>query len=148
MGRKDAPRTRIPCTRDGAHSGERPIHDRLFPKARIWYQLRVRRYRGYNQGSSGFLQILYIILTNIIFDSQDGAFDDAVKGVDAIEHTASPFNLKVQGPQGELLDLRTVYGFLSFLRSYRSGCPGNCEYPQECIGIRVCYGDPILPCES
>ncbi len=29
---------------------------------------------------------------------QDGAFDDAVKGIDAIVHTASPYNLKADDP--------------------------------------------------
>ena len=37
-----------------------------------------------------------------MWTSQDGAFDDAVKGVDAIEHTASPADFKAQDPQGEL----------------------------------------------
>ena len=30
-----------------------------------------------------------------------GAFDEAVKGVDAIEHTASPFHFKADDPSGE-----------------------------------------------
>jgi hypothetical protein len=34
---------------------------------------------------------------------QDGAFDEAVKGVDAVEHTASPFNTQFDDPQGELI---------------------------------------------
>jgi hypothetical protein len=32
--------------------------------------------------------------------AQEGAFDEAVKGVDAIEHTASPFHLKADDPDG------------------------------------------------
>jgi len=31
---------------------------------------------------------------------QDGAFDEAVKGVDAVEHTASPFHLHADDPEG------------------------------------------------
>ena len=31
---------------------------------------------------------------------QEGAFDEAVKGVDAIEHTASPFHFKADEPDG------------------------------------------------
>ena len=31
--------------------------------------------------------------------AQDHAFDEAVKGVDAIEHTASPFHFNVKDPQ-------------------------------------------------
>lgn len=30
-----------------------------------------------------------------------GAFDEAVKGVDAIEHTASPFHFKAEDPAGK-----------------------------------------------
>lgn len=32
--------------------------------------------------------------------TKEGAFDEAVKGVDAIEHTASPFHFKADDPQG------------------------------------------------
>ena len=41
-----------------------------------------------------------VIVQNI---TSPGAFDEAVKGVDAIEHTASPFNLDADDPDGELL---------------------------------------------
>jgi nucleoside-diphosphate-sugar epimerase len=34
---------------------------------------------------------------------QEGAFDEAVKGVDAIEHTASPFVTNIVDPQGTIL---------------------------------------------
>lgn len=35
-----------------------------------------------------------------------GAFDDAVKDVDAIEHTASPFHFKADDPNGESSPIR------------------------------------------
>jgi nucleoside-diphosphate-sugar epimerase len=38
--------------------------------------------------------------------TKDGAFDEAVKGVDAIAHTASPFHYKSNNPDG------TSYFFL------------------------------------
>ena len=31
---------------------------------------------------------------------KEGAFDEAVKGVDLVEHTASPFHLKSKTPDG------------------------------------------------
>lgn len=37
---------------------------------------------------------------------QEGAFDEAVKGVDAIEHTASPFHTKGEDPDGKFDDCR------------------------------------------
>lgn len=33
---------------------------------------------------------------------QPGAFDETVKGVDAIAHTASPFHFNADDPNGEL----------------------------------------------
>ena len=36
----------------------------------------------------------------INFSYQDGVFDEAVKGVDAIEHTASPVRWNAVDPQG------------------------------------------------
>ncbi|KAL4259842.1 NAD(P)-binding domain superfamily protein [Pleurotus pulmonarius] len=47
--------------------------------------------------------------------SKDGAFDDAVKGVDGIEHVASPFHLKADDPQ-ELIG-PAVNGTLGILNS-------------------------------
>ncbi len=41
-------------------------------------------------------------LTSLIWFHQDGAFDEAVKGVDAIAHTASPFHGNVQTHDGML----------------------------------------------
>jgi hypothetical protein len=38
------------------------------------------------------------MLINFLY--QDGAFDEAVKGVDAIEHTASPVRWNAVDPQG------------------------------------------------
>jgi hypothetical protein len=32
---------------------------------------------------------------------QEGAFDEAVKGVDAIEHTASPYHFDADDPEGD-----------------------------------------------
>ena len=34
---------------------------------------------------------------------QAGAFDDAVKGMDAIVHTASPADFSVENPDGNLI---------------------------------------------
>ncbi|KAJ3969521.1 D-lactaldehyde dehydrogenase [Lentinula raphanica] len=47
--------------------------------------------------------------------TKDGAFDEAVKGVDAIEHTASPFHFKADDPQ-ELIG-PAVNGTRSILKS-------------------------------
>ncbi|CDO69083.1 hypothetical protein BN946_scf184992.g32 [Trametes cinnabarina] len=47
--------------------------------------------------------------------TKDGAFDDAVKGVDAIEHTASPFYLKAVDPEEVIVP--AVHGTTSVLKS-------------------------------
>lgn len=41
--------------------------------------------------------------------TKDGAFDEAVKDVDAIEHTASPFHFKADDPRGMILVTRNDY---------------------------------------
>ncbi|KAJ7189651.1 hypothetical protein GGX14DRAFT_484545 [Mycena pura] len=50
---------------------------------------------------------------------QDGAFDEAVKGVDAIEHTASPYHFHADDP-AELLEpaIRGTIGILESARKY------------------------------
>ncbi|KAJ7902199.1 hypothetical protein B0H13DRAFT_2335734 [Mycena leptocephala] len=47
--------------------------------------------------------------------TQDGAFDEAVKGVDAIEHMASPVHLNADNPDEIIVP--TVKGMLSMLNS-------------------------------
>ncbi|GAA5899521.1 hypothetical protein JCM6882_001139 [Rhodosporidiobolus microsporus] len=47
---------------------------------------------------------------------QEGAFDEAVKGVDAVLHTASPFHFRVQDPHKDLIN-PAVQGTLGALRS-------------------------------
>ncbi|KAG8762779.1 methylglyoxal reductase (NADPH-dependent) gre2 [Ceratobasidium sp. 428] len=42
----------------------------------------------------------YVIVEDI---AKDGAFDEAVKGVDAVAHTASPFHFEADDPQ-ELIE--------------------------------------------
>ncbi|KAJ7766216.1 D-lactaldehyde dehydrogenase [Mycena metata] len=51
--------------------------------------------------------------------TQDGAFDEAVKGVDAIEHTASPFHFQADEP-AELIEpaLKGTVGILESARKY------------------------------
>ena len=48
-----------------------------------------------NEAESGRLEL--VIVPDI---TKPGAFDEAVKGVDAIEHTASPFHFKADDPNG------------------------------------------------
>ena len=40
--------------------------------------------------------------------NEDGAFDEAVKGVDAVAHTASPFHFQAEDPQGILSPCSTI----------------------------------------
>jgi nucleoside-diphosphate-sugar epimerase len=46
---------------------------------------------------------------------QEGAFDEAVKGVDAVAHTASPFHMNADDPK-ELFD-PAINGTLGVLKS-------------------------------
>ncbi|KAJ3854684.1 D-lactaldehyde dehydrogenase [Lentinula lateritia] len=50
--------------------------------------------------------------------TKDGAFDEAIEGVDAIAHTASPFQLAADDPQGNpQLIIPAVNGTVSILKS-------------------------------
>ena len=42
--------------------------------------------------------------------TKDGAFDEAVRGVDAIAHTASPFHYKSNNPDGMLVHISSLQG--------------------------------------
>ncbi|PFH46271.1 hypothetical protein AMATHDRAFT_70221 [Amanita thiersii Skay4041] len=53
--------------------------------------------------------------------TKDGAFDEAVKGVDAIEHTASPCHLNVDDPK-EIID-PAVNGTVGILKSALKNAP-------------------------
>lgn len=52
---------------------------------------------------------------------QDGAFDEAVKGVDAVAHTASPFHMNADEPK-ELFD-PAINGTLGVLKSIKKNNP-------------------------
>lgn len=43
------------------------------------------------------------MLTDFGGGIQEGAFDEVVKGVDAIEHTASPVTFNLEDPDGAVL---------------------------------------------
>jgi len=61
-------------------------------------------------GSENFSYVIVEDLEN------ENGFDEAVKGVDAIEHTASPFHFKVEDPYKDLVN-PAVNGTLSVLKS-------------------------------
>ncbi|GAA6044393.1 hypothetical protein JCM8097_002086 [Rhodosporidiobolus ruineniae] len=55
----------------------------------------------------------YVIVEDV---EQEGAFEEAVKGVDAVLHTASPFHFRVTDPHKDLIN-PAVQGTLGALRS-------------------------------
>ncbi|KAG8702659.1 methylglyoxal reductase (NADPH-dependent) gre2 [Ceratobasidium sp. 395] len=61
----------------------------------------------------------YVIVEDI---AKDGAFDEAVKGVDAVAHTASPFHFEADDPQ-ELIE-PAVKGTVGILKSIEKNAPG------------------------
>ena len=71
---------------------------------------------------------------------KEGAFDEAVKGVDAIEHTASPFHFNPKEPEGVERLQTIVSHVLSILRCrYHRTCrSGDVQYTTKCIEKRVC----------
>ena len=67
--------------------------------------------------------------------TKDGAFDEAVKGVDAIAHTASPFHFKATNPDGMSdFSIRSIFfGDQDVYRSHNPRCTGNHVDPELCI---------------
>jgi hypothetical protein len=59
--------------------------------------------------------------------TKDGAFDDAVKGVDTIAHTASPFHYKSTNPDGmsNFSECSPFVGDQDMFRSHYPCCAGN-----------------------
>ena len=47
----------------------------------------------------------------VAHDKQDGAFDEAVKGMDAIAHIASPLHFNSEDPSGK--QIRYIWSLLS-----------------------------------
>jgi hypothetical protein len=53
--------------------------------------------------------------SDLILNFKEGAFDEVVKGVDAIEHTASPFHFNPKEPEGANKDFTMMqYSFMYF----------------------------------
>ncbi|KAF5347603.1 hypothetical protein D9756_010684 [Leucocoprinus leucothites] len=63
---------------------------------------------------------LEVVVVNDI--AKEGAFDEAVKGVDAIEHTASPFVANIVDPQGYIKP--AVQGTIGIMQSAVKHAPG------------------------
>jgi hypothetical protein len=56
--------------------------------------------------------------------SQEGAFDEALKGVDAIEHIASPAHFKADDPEGRVIAFVLVCKWpLTVFYDYRNDPP-------------------------
>ena len=73
---------------------------------------------------------------------QEGAFDEAVKGVDAIEHTASPFHFKSDDPNGVWLvcnhDIITCSLMVADSRIDCTCSQRHSGHTPKCSKIRVC----------
>jgi nucleoside-diphosphate-sugar epimerase len=72
--------------------------------------------------------------------TKDGAFDEAVKDVDAIAHTASPFHFKATNPDGRS-DCLWILILLGEQDVYRSHHPCRAGYhldPELCIETWEC----------
>ncbi|KIJ56201.1 hypothetical protein M422DRAFT_219369 [Sphaerobolus stellatus SS14] len=61
----------------------------------------------------------YVVVEDI---AKDGCFDEAVKGVDGVAHTASPFHFKAEDPND--LIIPAVKGTVGILESVKKHAPG------------------------
>ena len=75
---------------------------------------------------------------------QEGAFDEAVKGVDAIAHTASPFHMRADDPD-ELI-IPAVRGTTGILASARAHAPGvqRIVVTSSCASVLTPLTEPRL----
>ena len=67
--------------------------------------------------------------------TKDGAFDEAVKNIDAIAHTAFPFYYKDTDPEGlsDFLWILILFGNQDVYRSHRPCCASNHVDTEFCI---------------
>ncbi|KAL7266768.1 methylglyoxal reductase (NADPH-dependent) gre2 [Rhizina undulata] len=72
------------------------------------------------RGNKDVDRLEYVIVQDI---AQDGAFDEAVKGVAGVIHTASPFLFTIQDNKTELLD-PAINGTVGILKSITKNNPG------------------------
>ena len=79
---------------------------------------------------------------------QEGAFDEAVKGVDAIAHTASPFHMRADDPD-ELI-IPAVRGTTGILASARAHAPGvqRIVVTSSCASVLTPTPDPRVFSEA
>jgi hypothetical protein len=72
--------------------------------------------------------------------TKDGAFDEAVKGVDAIAHTASPFHFKATDPDGmsDFLWTLILFGDKDAYRSHYPRRAWNHVDPELCVETWEC----------
>ena len=70
--------------------------------------------------------------------TKDGAFDEAVKGVDAIAHTASPFHFTASEPDGTFVQFITVKHAITLLthRAHRPRRAGHHDDPELRTEVR------------
>ncbi|KAK1235164.1 hypothetical protein PQX77_001621 [Marasmius sp. AFHP31] len=71
---------------------------------------------GYSAGSEKLSKLDFVVVEDI---AKEGAFDDAVKGVDAVEHLASPFHMNADDPN-ELIEpaVKGTVGVLESVKKY------------------------------
>ena len=78
---------------------------------------------------------------------KEGAFDEAVKGVDAIEHTASPFHFNPKEPEGAQKLQSIIIHVLSTslrCRCHRTCRSGDAQHIKKCIEKRVCVATSFI----
>lgn len=74
----------------------------------------------------------YVIVEDI---EKEGAFDEVVKGVDGIEHVASPFHFKADDPQGEFCvnEDEVDYGLISCIELIGPAVKGTVGVLQSAV---------------
>ena len=97
VDRAHAARARVLCQSDGSLRAEGRISQEVLREVRG--QVRVSYRRGHYAGMGAHLDDVAIM--HYADHDQENAFDEAVVGVDAILHMASPVSFGVEDPQGK-----------------------------------------------
>ncbi|KAF9257414.1 NAD(P)-binding protein [Marasmius fiardii PR-910] len=99
---------------------------------------------GYGESKIG--QFDFVIVEDI---GKEGAFDEAVKGVDAVEHVASPFHFDADDPR-EIIEpaIRGTVGILESVERFGVGKVKRVVITSSCGAVSVAEDKPVSFDES
>ncbi|KAJ8089399.1 hypothetical protein PM082_014647 [Marasmius tenuissimus] len=101
----------------------------------------IEKLPGYGAGSEKLGKFDFVVVEDI---AKAGAFDEAVKGVDAVEHVASPFHMNADDPN-ELIEpaVKGTVGILESVKKYGDKVK-RVVITSSCAAISVLMDKPMV----